>query len=70
MKFGDIKAGYQTTLDMSSKGSTSNKHLDFIWAQVKVKVTAGRYFTSFGPKLLPGMYSPPVHTVPKPPDTF
>ena len=70
MKFRDIEAGYPTTLDMSSKGSTSNEHLDFIQAQVKVKVTAGRYSAPFGPGLLPGMYSSPVHTVPKPPDTF
>ena len=69
-KFGDIKAGYPTTLDMSSKGSTSNEHLDFIWEQVKVEVAAGRYSASFGPKLLPGMYSSPVHAVPKPPDTL
>ena len=69
-KFGDIKAGYPTTLDMSSKGSTSNEHLDFIRAQVKVKVAAGRYSASFGPELLPGMYSSPVHAVPKPPDTL
>ena len=54
------------TLDMSSKGSTLNKHLKFIGAQVKVKVTAGRYSTPFGPKLLPS----PVHAVPKVPDTF
>ena len=49
MKFGDIKAGYPTTLDMSSKGSMSNEHLDFIQAQVKVEVAAGRYSASFGP---------------------
>ena len=70
MKFGDIKAGYPTTLDMSLKVSTSNEHLDFIQEQVKVEVAAGRYSTSFGPELLPGMYSSPVHAVLKPPDTF
>ena len=47
MKFGDIEAGYPTTLDMSSKGLTPNEHLDFIWAQLKVEVAAGRYFASF-----------------------
>ena len=55
---------------MSSKGSTSNEHLDFIWEQVKVEVAAGRYSTSFRPELLPGMYSSPVHAVLKPPDIF
>ena len=69
-KFGDIEAGYPTTLDMSSKGSTSDEHLAFIRAQVKVEVEAGRYSAPFGPELLPGMYSSPVHAVPKPPDTF
>ena len=70
MKFRGIKAGYPTTLDMSLKGSTSNEHLDFIQAQVKVEVTAGRYSASFAPELLPGMYSSPVHAVLKLPDTF
>ena len=70
MKFRDIKVGYPTTLDMSLKGSTSDEHLAFIRAQVKVEVEAGRYSAPFGPELLLGMYSSPVHVVPKPPDTF
>ena len=69
-KYGDIEAGYLTTLDMSLKGSTSNEHLDFIQAQVKIEVAAGRYSASFGPELLPGMYSSPVHAVPKPLDAL
>ena len=70
MKFDDIDASYPTTLDMSSKGSISTEHLDFISTQIKVKVTAGRYSAPSGPDILPGMYSSPVHTVPKLPDTL
>ena len=70
MKFRDVNTGYPTALDMSSKGSTLDKHLKFIRAPVKVEVAAGRYSTPFGPELLPGMYSSPVHAVPKAPDTF
>lgn len=68
--FGDVNPNYPTTLNMSSMGSTSDKHLDFIKAQVEVEVAAGEYFTPFGPKLLPGMYLSPVHAVHEPPDIF
>ena len=69
-KFDDVDARYPTTLDMSSKGLTSTKHLDFICAQIEVEVTAGRYSAPFGSDLLLGMYSSPVHAVPKPPDSL
>ena len=69
-KFGDARASYSTTLDMSSKGSTSDEHLDLIQAQVKVEVVAGRYSMPFRPELLLGMYSLSAHAVPKSPDTF
>ena len=69
-KFDDVDAGYPITLDMSSKGSTSAEHLNFISAQIEVEVAAGRYSAPFGPDLLPGMYSSPVHAVPKPPDSL
>ena len=69
-KFGDVRASYSTTLDMSSKGSTSDEHLNFIQAQVKVEVAAGRYSMPFRPELLLGMYSLSAHAVPKPPETF
>ena len=68
MKFDDVDAGYPITLDMSSKGLTSAEHLDFISAQIEVEVAAGRYSAPFRPDLQPGMYSSPIHTVPKPPD--
>ena len=70
MKFDDVDAGYPITLDMSSKGSTSAEHLNFISAQIEVEVAAGRYSAPFGPDLLPGMYSSPVHAVPKLPDSL
>lgn len=55
---------------MSSKGSTSDGHLKFIRMQVEIEIATGRYSTSFGPGLLPRMYSSPVHAVSKPPNTF
>ena len=70
MKFDDVDAGYPITLNMSSKGSTSAEHLDFISAQIEVEVTAGRYSAPFGPDLQPGMYFSPVHAVPKLPDSL
>ena len=69
-KFGDINTSYPTILDMLSKGSTSDEHLKFIRMQVEIKVSTGRYSTSFGPRLLPRMYSSPVHAISKPPNTF
>ena len=39
---------------------------EFLAVQVNIEVKAGRFSPSFGTKLFPGMYSPPVHTVPKP----
>ena len=69
-KFDDVDAGYPTTLNMSSKGSTSAEHLNFIRMQIEIEVAAGRYSTPFGPDLLPVMYSSSVHAVPKPPDTL
>ena len=55
---------------MLSKGSTSDEHLKFIRMQVEIKISAGRYSTSFGPGLLPRMCSSPVYAIPKPPNTF
>lgn len=55
---------------MLSNGSTSEEHLTFIREQIQIEVEAGRYSQPFGPDLMPGMYSSPVHAVPKPPDTF
>jgi hypothetical protein len=38
----------------------------FLQSQIDKEVEAGRYSQPFGPDLLPGMYSMPIHAVPKP----
>ena len=69
-RFDDVDTGYPIALDMSSNGLILTEHLNFISAQIDVKVAAGRYSTPFGPDLLLGMYSSLVHAVPKPPDSL
>ena len=44
----------------------TKKEQEFLKEQVKTKIVAGWFSDSFGMELLPGMYSPPVHTVLKP----
>ncbi|KAF8585603.1 hypothetical protein K439DRAFT_1615876 [Ramaria rubella] len=39
---------------------------EFIHMQRDIELAEGRYSESFGTDLLPGMYSPPIHVVPKP----
>ncbi|KAF8584363.1 hypothetical protein K439DRAFT_1284925, partial [Ramaria rubella] len=40
--------------------------VELIHVQRDIEIAEGRFSTSFGPDLLPGMYSPPIHAVPKP----
>jgi len=39
--------------------------MDFIRNQRDAEIAAGRFSELFGPDLLPGMYSTPIHAVPK-----
>ncbi|KAG2738748.1 DNA/RNA polymerase [Suillus brevipes Sb2] len=39
---------------------------EFVKSQIDKEVELGRYSEPFGPNLLPGMYSMPIHAVPKP----
>jgi hypothetical protein len=39
--------------------------LDFLQGQILKEESVGRYSSDFGPDLLPGMYSMPIHAVPK-----
>jgi hypothetical protein len=57
---------YPETLDSSFRPPNNDKEKDFLVAQVKFEESAGRLSAPFGPDLLPGMYSPPVHAVLKP----
>ncbi|KAG2339208.1 hypothetical protein BDR05DRAFT_867950, partial [Suillus weaverae] len=44
----------------------TDEQLVFIKSQLKEEIRLGRVSESFGTELLPGMYSVPMHTMPKP----
>ena len=54
------------TWDNSQRPIRSKEEGDFLRAQVRKEVDVGRYSPPFGTDLLPGMYSMPIHAVPKP----
>ena len=60
---------YPDTLDESLADPKDQEQLDFICAQRDKEIEAGRFSCSFGEDLLPGMYSMPIHVVPKPHST-
>ena len=60
---------YPDTLDESLADPKDPGQLDFICAQRDKEIEAGRFSQSFGEDLLPGMYSMPIHVVPKPHST-
>ena len=60
---------YPDTLDESLPDPKDQGQLDFICAQRDKEIEAGRFSRSFGEELLPGMYSMPIHVVPKPHST-
>ncbi|KAJ8582929.1 hypothetical protein M405DRAFT_749452 [Rhizopogon salebrosus TDB-379] len=47
-------------------GARTDEQMQFLGAQIQEEIRAGRLSESFGPDLLPGMYSVPIHAVPKP----
>ena len=57
---------FPTTHDESHRPPKSDKERQFLRSQRDIEVAAGRLSPSFGPDLLPGMYSMPIHSVPKP----
>ncbi|KAG2049685.1 hypothetical protein BDR06DRAFT_860751, partial [Suillus hirtellus] len=56
---------YPTTLDVPSPSLSSDQEWNFLWDQIIKEESVGRYSRNFGPDLLPGMYSMPIHAVPK-----
>ena len=60
------KDGYPKSWDGSYWPPKTEKEQDFLKEQVDTEITAGHFSGSFGTKLLPGMYSPLVHAIPKP----
>ena len=60
------KETYPSTWDNSYRPPKSEVEAEFLRSQRDVEVAAGHYSESFGKDLLPGMYSTPIHAVPKP----
>jgi hypothetical protein len=57
---------YPENHDNSHRPPKTDKERVFLKSQVEFEQEAGRLSAPFGPDLLPGMYSPLVHAVPKP----
>ena len=60
---------YPHTLDKSLGDHKNQKELDFICEQCDKEINIGCFSKGFREKLLPGMYSMPIHAVPKPHST-
>lgn len=60
---------YPDTLDKSLGDPRNKDELDFICRQRDKEIESGQFSESFGTELLPGMYSMPIHAVPKPHST-
>jgi hypothetical protein len=60
------KETYPETWDFSARPPKTEREADFLRAQRDAEIEAGRYSEGFGTELLPGMYSTPIHAVPKP----
>ena len=57
---------YPDTLDESMPDPKDKREFEFICAQRGKEIEAGQFLHNFGEELLPGMYSMPIHVVPKP----
>lgn len=65
--WADTRPGdYPSSVDASYGVAASGRELEFLRSQRDEEVRLGRFSPSFGPALLPGMYSSPTHAVPKP----
>jgi hypothetical protein len=60
------KEDYPVTWDFSDRPLKTEREADFLRSQRDIEISAGRFSESFGTNLLPGMYSTPIHAVPKP----
>jgi hypothetical protein len=65
--WADTQPGiYPETYDTSDCPLKTEKERQFVRDQRDVEIGLGRFSPAFGPDLLPGMYSMPIHAVPKP----
>ena len=60
------KEEYPITWDFSNRPPKNEHEAIFLRGQRDIEVAAERYSEDFGTDLLPGMYSTPIHAVPKP----
>jgi hypothetical protein len=60
------KEEYPITWDFSERTAKTEREADFLREQRDIEINAERYSESFGTDLLPGMYSTPIHAIPKP----
>ena len=60
------RESYPVTWDFSDRPPKTEREAEFLRAQRDAEIAAGRYSEGFGTDLLPGMYSTPIHAVPKP----
>ena len=61
-----LKEEYPVTWDFSNRPPKNEQEAIFLRAQRDTEIKAQRYSEGFGMDLLPGMYSTPIHAVPKP----
>jgi hypothetical protein len=60
------KEEYPVTWDFSDRPPKTEREADFLRSQRDIELAQDRYSEGFGTDLLPGMYSTPIHAVPKP----
>jgi hypothetical protein len=60
-----LDASFPLTLDLSRPTPGNDRHAFFIREQCAKEVSKGHFSGPFGSELLPGMYSMPIHAVPK-----
>ena len=60
------KESYPVMWDFLDCPLKTEHKADFLRDQRDIEIAAGRYSEGFGSELMPGMYSTPIHAVPKP----
>ena len=61
--FAEVPEHYPEICDNSIQEPKTERERDFLRTHILKEEAAGRFSPSFGPHLLPGMYSLPIHVV-------
>ena len=64
-----LKPEYSTTHNASLPTLKEQSEASFLRSQIDIELSKERFSPPFGTDLLPGMYSMPIHAVPKPHST-